>query len=164
MKLERSKEWWAALARSEPDGIICAGVPLDRPEDVHFFRPQETATGKGRIAFGKFMALMRRRHGFSTAQLAEKVGIDPREVIIIEEDVHHIPHRSAVSKLAQFFNVPEMELMELAGLAGEDDSILRQELMRFCDRCRAPQELSSEEDESLNRLLAVLSEKATRSL
>jgi transcriptional regulator with XRE-family HTH domain len=159
MKLERSKEWWMGRARREGDAVIGAGllafdpVPEERPTAAQAAAVEET-----RIAFGKFVNLMRRRRGFSMEKLAEVADLDASELLVIEDDVHYVPEPRTVFQLAQTFEVSQRRLMQLAGLAAANDAGLRQEAVRFAARSEAVQKLTPEENSALEAFVAVLSE------
>lgn len=160
MKLERSKEWWLARARREGDTVIGAGLlafdptPDERPTGAQVIAAEDT-----RIAFGKFVNLMRRRRGFSMEALAQAADLDASELLVIEDDVHYVPEPRTVFKLAQTFEVPQQRLMQLAGLVASNDVGLRQEAVRFAARSEAVQKLSPEESAALEAFIAVLSEQ-----
>ncbi|MBA1159212.1 helix-turn-helix domain-containing protein [Microvirga mediterraneensis] len=149
-----------ARARREGDAAVGAGqlafdpAPEGRPSIAPTAAIEET-----RIAFGKFVNLMRRRHGYSMEQLAEAADIDPSELLVIEDDVHHVPEPRTVFKLAQTFEVPQRRLMQLAGLAAANDAGLRQEAVRFAARSESVQKLTPEESSALEAFVAVLSEQ-----
>jgi HTH-type transcriptional regulator, competence development regulator len=161
MKLERSKEWWMARARREGDAVIGAGllafdpVPEERPTTIAQAAPAEET----RIAFGKFVNLMRRRRGLSMEILAEIADLDAGELLVIEGDLHYIPEPRTVFKLAQTFEVPQRRLMQLAGLATANEAGLRQEAVRFAARSEAVDKLTPEENSALEAFVAVLSEQ-----
>ncbi len=160
MKLERSKDWWMARARREGAAAIGAGLlafdpaPEGRPSSERTATVEET-----RIAFGKFVNLMRRRCGFSMEQLAEAADLDASELLVIEDDVHYVPEPRTVFKLAQTFEVSQRRLMQLAGLAVANDVGLRQEAVRFAARSESVQKLTSEESSALEAFVTVLSEQ-----
>jgi transcriptional regulator with XRE-family HTH domain len=160
MKLERSKEWWMARARREGDAVIGAGLlafdpaPDERPSGAQTAIVEET-----RIAFGKFVNLMRRRRGFSMEQLAQAADLDASELLVIEDDVHYVPEPRTVFKLAETFEVSQRRLMQLAGLAAANDAGFRQEAVRFAARSEAVQKLTPEESSALEAFVAVLSEQ-----
>jgi HTH-type transcriptional regulator, competence development regulator len=160
MKFERSKEWWMERAHCEGDSAIGAGllafdpVPGARPVTAQPVSAEET-----RIAFGKFVNLMRRRRGFSMERLAQVADLDASELLIIEDDIHHLPEPRTVFKLAETFKVPQQRLMQLAGLAAANDAGLRQEAVRFAARSEAVQKLTPEENSALEAFVAVLSEQ-----
>src|SRR4051812_22538386 len=67
MRIERTKEWWLRRARREGNNAISAGkLAFDPAPD------ERTTSGSDerRIAFGRFVNLMRRRRGLSVEQLA----------------------------------------------------------------------------------------------
>lgn len=160
MKIERSKEWWMARARREGDAVIGAGLLAFDPASAE--RPvtaQPVAVEETRIAFGKFVNLMRRRRGFSMEKLAQVADLDASELLVIEDDVHYIPEPRTIFKLAQTFEVSQQRLMQLAGLAAANDAGFRQEAVRFAARSEAVQKLTPEESSALEAFVAVLSEQ-----
>ncbi len=159
MRLERSKEWWMSRARREGDTTIGAGLLAldpaleDRPSSAPALTVEEN-----RIAFGKFVNLMRRRRGMSMEQLADAAEVDASELLVIEDDLHHVPEPRTVYKLAGTFEVSQRRLMQLAGLTAANDVGLRQEAVRFAARSESVQKLSPEESSALEAFVAVLSE------
>jgi len=160
MKLERSKEWWMARARREGDAVIGAGLlafdaaPDERPSGTQTATIEET-----RIAFGRFVNLMRRRRGFSMEQLAQTADLDASELLVIEDDVHYVPEPRTVFKLAETFEVSQRRMMQLAGLAATNDAGFRQEAVRFAARSESVQKLTPEESAALEAFIAVLSDQ-----
>lgn len=160
MKFERSKEWWMARARREGDAVIGAGllafdpVPEERPASAPPAIVEET-----RIAFGRFVNLMRRRRGFSMERLAQVADLDASELLVIEDDLHYVPEPRTVFKLAETFEVSQQRLMQLAGLAAANDAGFRQEAVRFAARSEAVHKLTPEESSALEAFVAVLSEQ-----
>ena len=158
MKFERSKEWWMERAHREGDSAIGAGLlafdPVPGAQSV-----QPVSAEENRIAFGKFVNLMRRRRGFSMERLAQVADLDASELLIIEDDIHHLPEPRTVFKLAETFKVPQQRLMQLAGLAVANDVGLRQEAVQFAARSEAVQKLTPEENSALEAFVAVLSEQ-----
>lgn len=160
MKLERSKEWWMARARREGDAVVGAGLLAFDP--VSEERPAATpvaAVEETRIAFGRFVNLMRRRRGFSMEQLAQVADLDASELLVIEDDLHYVPGPRTVFKLAETFEIPQRRLMQLAGLATASDAGFRQEAVRFAARSEAVHKLTREESSALEAFIVVLSEQ-----
>jgi len=163
MRIERTKGWWMARARREGDAVIGAGMlafdplPDERPETVQLAAVEET-----RIAFGKFVNLMRRRRGFSMEELARAADLDASELLVIEDDVHYVPGPRTVYKLAETFAVSQRLLMQLAGLAAANDVGFRQEAVRFAARSESVQKLTPEESAALEAFVAVLSEQGPK--
>lgn len=156
MRLDRSKEWWITRARAEGDAVIGAGMlardPL--PDD----RPAVTIE-ENRIAFGRFINLMRRQEGYSIEALADAAEVDASELLVIEDDVHYVPGPRTVYKLAQMFSVSQPRLMQLAGLTAANDAGLREEAVRFAARSEAIHKLTREESAALAAFVAVLSKR-----
>lgn len=160
MKLERSKDWWMAQARREGDAVIGAGLlAFDPVPDERPLGAQAVAVEETRIAFGKFVNLMRRRRGFSMEQLAQAADLDASELLVIEDDVHYVPEPRTVFKLAETFEVSQRRLMQLAGLVAANDAGFRREAVRFAARSEAVQKLTPEESSALEAFVAVLSEQ-----
>jgi transcriptional regulator with XRE-family HTH domain len=153
MKLERSKDWWMARARREGYAIIGAGLLAFDPA------PAGAGAEENRIAFGKFVNLMRRRRGYSMEQLAAEADLDASELLVIEDDLHYLPTPRTVYKLAQTFSVSQQRLMQLAGLSAANDVGLRQEAVRFAARSESVQKLTPEESSALEVFVAILSQQ-----
>lgn len=163
MRLKRSKEWWLSRARREGNAVVGAGLlafdptPEERVASAHGAVAEET-----RIAFGKFVNLMRRQRGLSLERLADAADLDASELLVIEDGVHYVPEPRTVYKLAQTFDVPQRRLMQLAGLSAANDIGLRQEAVRFAARSEAVQNLTPEEASALEAFIAVLSEREAK--
>lgn len=160
MKFERSKEWWLARARREGDAAVGAGfLALDPgPEERSAAAAPATPADETRIAFGRFVHLMRRQRGLSIETLAEQATLDVGELVSIEENLDYIPEPRTVYQLARTFNVPQHGLMQIAGLAVANDAGLRQEAVRFAARSESVQKLTREEKVALEAFVAVLSQ------
>jgi transcriptional regulator with XRE-family HTH domain len=165
MRLERSKDWWMARARREGDAIVGAGLlAFDPTPDERPLGGQVAAVEETRIAFGKFVNLMRRRRGLSMEQLAQAADLDASELLVIEDDVHHVPDPRTVFRLAETFKVSQRRLMQLAGLAAANDAGFRQEAVRFAARSESVQKLTPEESSALEAFVVVLSEQEPKRL
>lgn len=163
MRFERSKDWWMARARREGDVAMGAGLlAFDPALEKRPSSEQTSFVEETRIAFGKFVNLMRRRRGFSMERLAKEAELDTSELLVIEDDVHYVPEPRTVFKLAQAFDVPQRGLMELAGLLVGTDSNFRNEAVRFAARSESVQKLTPEESSALEAFIAVLSEQGPK--
>jgi DNA-binding XRE family transcriptional regulator len=167
MKLERTQEWWLARVDLEDEQAVGAGLPARDPaqDPVHDEQPLATAPAvqpaveETRIAFGRFVSLMRRRRALSIEKLAETAELDVGEIVSIEDDLHYTPEPRTVFRLAQTFDVPQQRLMQLAGLASANDARFRQEAVRFAARSESVQKLTKEENAALEAFVAVLSQR-----
>lgn len=160
MRLDRSKDWWVNRAIAEGDAHVGAGL-LARdpvPEADQRGGPSEDV----RIAFGRFINMMRRRHGLSIEGLADAARVDASELLVIEEDMHYVPGPRTVYQLARMFDVPQARLMQLAGLTAANDTGLAEEAVRFAARSEAVQKLTPEESAALAAFVAVLSQQESK--
>lgn len=157
MRLDRSKDWWVKRAIAEGDATIGAGLMARDPlsEADHRAAPLEDS----RIAFGRFINMMRRRHGLSIEELANAAKVDASELLVIEEDLHYVPGPRTVYQLARMFDVPQPRLMQLAGLTAANDAGLAEEAVRFAARSEAVHKLTPEESAALAAFVAVLSQQ-----
>ncbi len=147
-------------ARREGDVVVGAGLlAFDPAPEERTSSAPSSAVEENRIAFGKFVNLMRRRRGLSMEQLADAAEVDASELLVIEDDLHHVPEPRTIYKLAQTFEVSQRRLMQLAGLTAANDAGLRQEAVRFAARSESVQKLTPEESSALEAFVAVLSEQ-----
>ncbi|TAJ85326.1 MAG: XRE family transcriptional regulator [Reyranella sp.] len=149
-----------AQARREGGAVIGAGLlAFDPVPEEHGSGAQSAAAEETRIAFGKFVNLMRRRRGFSIEQLAQAADLDASELLVIEDHNHYVPEPRTIFKLAETFEVSQRRLMQLAGLTAANDAGFRQEAVRFAARSESVQKLTLEESSALEAFVAVLSDR-----
>jgi len=163
MRLERAQEWWLARIDREESHAVSAGLPARDPvEEGQPFTAtpvEPSGTEETRIAFGRFVTLMRRQRAMSIEKLADTADLDIGELVSIEDDLHFKPEPRTVFRLAQAFGVPQQPLMQLAGLASARDARFRQEAVRFAARSESVQKLTKEENAALEAFIAVLSQR-----
>jgi HTH-type transcriptional regulator, competence development regulator len=163
MKLERTQEWWLERVDREQDHSVGAGFPAHDPilqsQPATVGTTSQPGTEETRIAFGRFVNLMRRQRAMSIEKLAETADLELGELVSIEDDLHFTPEPRAVFRLAHAFGVPQQRLMQLAGLASARDERFRQEAVRFAARSESLQKLSREENAALEAFIAVLSQR-----
>lgn len=162
MKFERNKDWWLNKARKEGDTLIGAGRFTQFSHERSNVKPLKAeSTEEIRLAFGKFVELMRRKLGFSIEQLAQRAELDSSELLIIEDDLNHIPEPRTVFKLAETFRVPQRSLMQLSGLAVSKDMKIRDAAVKFAARSQSIEKLSPEEAAALDSFVAILSQRGS---
>ncbi len=158
MNFEFSKDWCLKMAEVESDDEIGAGLiaadPVFDGETVPAESTEETS-----VAFGRFVRLMRRSRGLSVETLAKNVNVDIAELVAIEDDTRHKPDVRTVYQLANFFDVPRPNLMQVAGLVTSQDNRLIEEAARFAARSDPVAALTPEEQAALQAFVAVLSER-----
>lgn len=154
MKLNTPKQWFEKSARLEGDSAVGAGLPA-------FFH--ETGAGLAaielRLAFGRFVALMRRQLGLSIEQLAHRADVDVAELVTIEEKLDYVPEAMTVYNLARTFRTPEKSLLQLAGLTVRKDPAFVQEAVRFAAKSETIAKLTKEEQAALESFVAVLNSR-----
>lgn len=158
MRIEITREWCLKMASLEADSEIGAGLLAIDPvfvTNVVAAVPTEDAS----IAFGRFVRLMRRNRGLSVEKLADDAEVDVAELVSIEDSTHHKPEVRTVFQLANFFEVPRPNLMQLAGLSVANNNRLNEEAARFAARSDPVAALTAEEQAALEAFVAVLSEK-----
>ena len=163
MRLERSKSWWMAGRAAKvtrPLVLVCSRSIQRRKK--FSLSAAASAVEETRIAFGRFVNLMRRRRSYSIEQLAEAADLDPRELLVIEDDVYHLPEPRTVYKLAVTFKVSQRRLMQLAGLAATNDDRFPAGGRAIRCALQSVQKLTPEESSALEAFVAVLSEQETK--
>ena len=158
MTFNITKDWCLAMAALEGDAEIGAGKFAVDPIFDGDVVPESTHEEPS-IAFGRFIRLMRRSWSLSLEKLAEDADIDIGELVGIEDDVHYEPEARTVSKLARFFNLPQSNLLQVAGLTAPRDPGLIEEAVRFAARSETVTELTPAERAALEAFVSVLSKK-----
>jgi len=155
MRIHVTPEWCLAMARREGDLEVGAGLRAPHVE------PEEGASSlvEARIAFGRFVHLVRRKRGISIERLAKDASLDLAEVVRIEDDLHYNPDPRTVYQLARVFGLPQRPLTELAGLAVPKSERFRSEAIKFAARSESMEALSVEESQALEEFIRVLSER-----
>ena len=154
--MEFSKEWCLYRANLESDLEIGAGLTAFDP--IFDFEKVQN-TGEPSIAFSRFVSLMRRKKGLTLEKLAQDADIEVTELIEIEEDNHHKPELRTVYQLANYFDVPRQNLIQLAGLMAPRNKTLIDEAVRFAARSEPIAQLSTEECAALEAFISVISEQ-----
>lgn len=158
MKFEFSKDWCLRMAEVEDNEEIGAGLIAADPAFDGETVPAESIE-EASVAFGRFVRLMRRSRGLSIEKLAENVTVDIAELVAIEDDARHKPDVRTVYQLANFFDVPRPNLMQIAGLVSSQNNRLIVEAARFAARSDPVAALTPEEQAALQAFVAVLSER-----
>lgn len=158
MKFDIPKAWFVQSAEIEGDSEVGAGhlAFLDEP------KVEKSATTdfavEWRLAFGRFVELMRRKRGWTIQQLADKADIDVGELLVIEKNPQHEAELSTVHGLAKTLEIPAKRLIRMAGLAEERSSRLFDASLRFAASAESTTPLTHEEEIALQTYLKVVLE------
>ena len=161
MKIKVSKDWCVAMAKEEAGVEIGAGLLAADPIFYGEERGGQPHSDDVRLAFGRFVNLMRRARRMTIEKLAEDADLDSGDVMSIEEDAYYVPEPRTVYRLAQAFDVPQNSLMELSGLAKPANDRFVEKVVRYAARSEPTVELSAEEQAALDGFISVLSEQKT---
>jgi transcriptional regulator with XRE-family HTH domain len=158
-KIALTKEWCMNASEREAHAEVGAGLlALESSPEALAGSPQPDVD-ESRIAFGRFVQLMRRKRGLTLEDLETKADIDLGELVSIEEGIPHVPEPRTIYQLAQFFKVPSKGLLQLSGLSKARDARFEHEAVRFAARSESVEKLTDEEAAALERFIAVLSEQ-----
>lgn len=161
MKIEYTKEWCMRMAHIEGDSPIGAGLcSMDPAFEYEAETVSEVvAIDESNVVFGRFVRLMRRSHGLTVEKLAVDADVEITDLVEIEDDARYKPEPRTVYQLANFFRVPEANLMQIAGLTAPRDTRLINEAIRFAARSDPVAQLSPEERTALEEFVAVLNDQ-----
>lgn len=160
MKFNFSQKWYSAMLEIESDTTIGAGIFAMHPEFESSIMNQDPSIEETRIAFGQFVTLARRKKKLTIENLAEANDLDLSELVAIEQhDVHFAPEPRTVFQLAEFFQVSNAKLMELAGLTRRKNPELTMQAMKFAARSASVATLNEQEQQALEELVVALSEQ-----
>jgi HTH-type transcriptional regulator, competence development regulator len=159
MKIELTKEWCMRMAQLEGDAAIGAGPYAFDPTFDHEPVSDAAAPDESNVVFGRFVRLMRRRNGLTVEKLAQDADVEVTDLIEIEDDTRHKPEPRTVYQLAQYFKVPQNNLMQVAGLTAPRDTNLLNEAIRFAARSDPVAQLTPEEQAALEAFVVILNEQ-----
>lgn len=161
MKFVFTKEWCMRMAGLEADAEIGAGAFAVDPifDDSSVPELAQGGDDKAAYAFSRFVRLSRRNRGLSVETLAEQANVEIAELVTIEENVQYKPDLRTVYQLANFFDVPRSNLLQVAGLTIPKDTHLIDQAVRFAARSESVAALTAEERAALEAFVSVLSEQ-----
>lgn len=165
MKLTISEDWCLRMAELEGNAEIGAGrLALDPTFDGEQSTTDDlvaAAQVDQMMPFGRLVQLLRYDRNLSIEKLAEDADVELADLIETEADPHHKPEPRTVYMLAGFFDLPSVNLEQIAGLTPVKDARLVEEGVRFAARSESISTLSDEQRAALEAYVAVLSEKPT---
>jgi len=164
MKIDIPKDWLLSRAPSEEGLEIGAGVvrSSSQAEPQNPSAVEDAATIEQRLSFGRFVTLMRRKHGWTIQQLAQRAEVDAGELLMIERDPHHEAELSTVHGLAKTLEVPPKRLIKMAGLVQDRSMRLAEAALSFAASADPVAPLSEHEEVALQTYLKVVLEDSDK--
>lgn len=119
--------------------------------------PEETDAKHVQLenVFGQYLNMARRERGLSVQDLAANLGMNPYDLLLLEQGKEH-PEPRIISKIASFFGVPGRKLAEIAGLMTPDTITAKAALAFAASSSTKP--LDPEQKEALHELVRALSD------
>lgn len=159
MKIKISETWCREMATMEADAEVSAGILSRDPTFSAMPHSEHDKADDTRLAFGRFVNLMRRQRGLSMEKLAEDAELDIGEVLSIEEDAQYDPGPRTIYQLASTFDVSHQRLLQLSGLAETRDEQFVDQMVRYAARSENIATLNAAEQAALDGFISALSEK-----
>ena len=103
--------------------------------------------------FGQFLNMARRERGLSVQQLAQTIGMNPYDLLLLEVG-KELPELRIVSKVANVFSVPPRKLAQAAGLMIADKTTAQAALAFAASSSTKP--LEPEQKEALHEFVRAL--------
>ncbi|WP_290920262.1 helix-turn-helix transcriptional regulator [Halodesulfovibrio sp.] len=160
MKFSFPREWCIEMAREENGYPVSAGTldSISTKNDASMSCAVEDVDNM-RVAFGRFIQMIRRKRGYSHEQLADNADVDVVELKNIEKSSSCFPAPRTVYQLAKIFNLDSKKLLQLAGLTKKRDVEIENGALAFAANSESIGSLTPEEVEILETFVAVLAEK-----
>ena len=162
MKIDVTKQWCMKMAQREAGAEVGAGLLAADPIFDGEAVVDDLVLDESRLAFGRFVNLMRRGRGLTIEQLAESADVEVGEIMSLEESTQHLPDVRTVHQMASIFSVSQGRLMELSGLSKPKDVTFVEEAVRYAARSESIEALTAAEQAALDGFISVLSEKTTK--
>jgi DNA-binding XRE family transcriptional regulator len=112
--------------------------------------PEHVRSGN---VFGQFLNLARRERGLSVQQLAQTIGMNPYDLLLLEVG-KELPELRIISKVANVFNVPPRKLAQAAGLMIADKTTAQAALAFAASSSTKP--LEPEQKKALHEFIRAL--------
>ena len=156
---ESMKDWSRRMALRELGHDVSAGSfgieDLPRPATAPVV--ESPVLTESKVAFSRFVELMRRKRGMTVEQLADACGVEVAEIVSIEDEVLTGLGPRTVFQIANCFKVSDVKLMQVAGLMHAQNSSIAEKSLRFAARSNSMASLSKEEREALEQFVSELS-------
>ncbi|MFA5263337.1 MAG: hypothetical protein WC378_05885 [Opitutaceae bacterium] len=122
----------------------------------------QSAHASAANSFGHFLALMRRKHGYTIDGLARAADLDATELRTIESDANYEAELSTIHGLAKHFGLPVKALMKIAQLAADRQPISPELQLRYAASASLTAPLTADEETVLQAYLKSVLERTDR--
>ena len=122
------------------------------PSDLLLEEAEPKHVQSGNV-FGQFLNMARRERGLSVQQLAQTIGMNPYDLLLLEVG-KELPELRVVAKVANVFNVPPRKLAQAAGLMIADRTTAQAALAFAASSSTKP--LEPEQKEALHEFIRAL--------
>jgi transcriptional regulator with XRE-family HTH domain len=109
-----------------------------------------------RDVFREVVRNLRRERGLTIDQLAKKLRMDREEIIAMERNPGYRLSPATLSRLSEFYGIPQRRLAALAGAIREVPEVVREEAARYAAQSESFAKLSREERRLLDRFVRFL--------
>ena len=176
MDITFSQEWLRRVAKEEEDVRFSVGGWTSELEEQ--FGPElngTTMTTEGQAeqvdlsevsleeadpkhvqsgnVFGQFLNMARRERGLSVQQLAQTIGMNPYDLLRLE-DGKDLPELRIISRVAKVFNVPPRKLAQASGVVIPDQTTAKAALAFAASSSTKP--LEPEQRDALHEFIRAL--------
>ena len=118
--------------------------------------PRESEGNTIRYVFQEIIKKLRQSRGLTVRQLAQKLGLDPEEIIAMERNNGYRPSSSTLFKLSRFYEIPQIRLNALAGTTQQIPHDLKRQASKFAAHSESFSTLTREEKKYLDEFVKVL--------
>jgi len=112
-----------------------------------------------RVAFREVIRKLRLDRGYSVEQAASHLGVDPRELLDLEQSNSYRPSPLLLHKISSLYDIPQQQLAVLAGAIREVPQEMREQASRFAAMSESFSKLTSEEKRQLDAFVKFLRRK-----
>jgi transcriptional regulator with XRE-family HTH domain len=153
-----SSEWLLRIANAEEDVRFSVGGWVSGLKEPIPIATTSESSPEARIQFesifGKLINMARRERGLSVPELAERLGIAPKEILLLECGTT-VPEPRIVSTLARLFDLPPRGLAQVAGHIVPDATTANAALAFAASTNTKP--LDADQKEALHEFIKALS-------
>jgi len=115
-----------------------------------------------RFVFQEVLKGLRRKRGLKVDQLANKIGIEKKDVLAMERNVTYLPTPLVLQKLSNFHEISQRKLAILAGAIKDVNPEFSEETSRFAAKSESFSILTEEEKRTLDDFVKFLRKEANK--